>query len=148
MSVLDDLVPWLRQQIAEKRRRAMATAFLPDGPAPAWTYDRYRFGVTVQHSDGYQVGVASRRAGAAPGLGRYEEDLLDSDGQHMELNDPQAAIAECDAHTAILDLHFVRSDGRDLCNEDSDPYPCGTVRALGLAHQHRAGYREEWRWRP
>ena len=147
MSANDELVPWLREQIAEKRRRAMATSFLPDDPPPAWTYDEYDHRVVIQE-DGHQVGVASHRAGTTPSGTPYEDLVLNADGQHIELNDPQAAVAECDAHTAILDLHFVRSDDRDLCNEDSDPYPCGTVRALGLAHQHRADYREEWRWRP
>lgn len=57
----------------------------------------------------------------------------------------RAVLAQCDAHRAILDLHHVRSDGSDLCNEDSDPYPCSTIRALGVAHRDHFGYRTEWK---
>lgn len=145
MTTVDELVTWLREQIAEKRRRALATAFLPDGPPPAWTYNRYEFGVTWRDDDGHRIGVASHRSGAVTGLGRYQEALLIADGEHIELNDPRSAVAECDAHTAILDLHLLDSGGTELCNDCRDPYPCGTVRALGLAYQHRPGYREEWR---
>ncbi|NUR80783.1 MAG: hypothetical protein HOQ21_10105 [Dermatophilaceae bacterium] len=147
VSNADELVQWMRQQIAEKRRRAMATAFLPDDPAPAWTYDEYEHRVVIQ-ADDHQVGVASHRSGTTPTGAPYDDLVLNADGSHMELNDPQAAVAECDAHTTILDLHPERSDGSGLCNECRDPYPCGTIRALGLAYQHRPGYLDAWRWRP
>lgn len=144
MTDMDALVLWLREQIALKRRRAMATAFTPDGPAATWTYDREHNRVVIREQD-HTVGVASRRAGVAPDGTGYFDVLLDIDGEHMELNDPRAAIAECDAHTAVLDLHLLDSGGTELCNDCRDPYPCSTVRALGLAHQHRPGYREDWR---
>lgn len=154
-----DLIVWLREQIAEKRRRAMRTAFIPDGPAATWSYERNLFRVVV-HGDDHTVGVASRRAGTTPDGRPYEDVLLDVDGEHMEMNDPRAAVAECEAHTAILDQHctphtvvdgFCVEEGGECTHAgESECAVCGipdcaTVRALGLAFQHRPGYRQEWR---
>lgn len=146
-----DLVEWLREQIAEKRRRAMATAFLPDDPAPSWSYDQDQHRVVVQ-ADDHQVGVASHRAGTSPNGAAYTAELLSAHGRHMELNDPQAAVAECDAHDAILDL-WQQGGGAVVVNgsvhQGASRAGRGrllrVVKALGLAYQYRPGYREEWR---
>lgn len=170
---MSELVTWLRGQIAEKRRRAMRTAFSPDGPAAAWSYDRTKFQVTTLDSAGAQQGVASRRAGVGTDGDPYEDVLLDVDGEHMELNDPQTAIAECDAHEAVVVAYesaevrrarLVEEFTRDLKKiADLDPgeqrrrysevskaegLASGygmAVRMAASAYRHRPGYREEWR---
>lgn len=76
-------------------------------------------------------------------------------------------LAQCEAHTALLDLHRpVREndvDGDLVCpvcvyvgtdqdaggsrfryREHSD-WPCATVLAVALAYQHNPGYQEAWR---
>lgn len=166
MTNMDELVTWLREQIAERRRRALATRFLPDDPAPAWTYDPHAHRVVIREPHGQQIGVASRRAGITPTAVHYEDLILKADGEHMELNDPMSAVDECDAHEALLDAHpLVGDTGDDMhdpkcgvcvapggigCGEypedwKTQPWPCPTIKALAVAYRHRPGYREEWK---
>lgn len=147
---MDELVLWLRAQIAEKRRRAMRTQWTAGGPPAVWTYDRSRFRVMSLDPGGNAQGVAHRRAGFGVGGEAYDDTLLDVDGEHMELNDPQAAVADCEAHTAILDLYepVKAYDNLDESYEHATGRACGlgeAVRAIGLAYQHRPGYRQVWR---
>jgi hypothetical protein len=70
-------------------------------------------------------------------------------------HDPRDVIAQCEAHTAILDLYGVVSDPANADRTDDRgvllSHPIArrrmrdAVRAVGLAYQHRPGYREEWR---
>src|ERR1041384_2763803 len=79
---------------------------------------------------------------------------------------PSAVLAQCEAHTAILDEHAPRRehtvDGDLVCSTcvytgwDEDPggnrsryrdhhdWPCQTVLAVALAYRHRPGFRNEW----
>lgn len=84
-----------------------------------------------------------------------------SNGHHIARHDPRDALAQCEAHTAILDLHVPANEEplpegypmRFICNtcgsgevhEYPVVWPCDTVRVLALTYQHRPGYREEWR---
>jgi hypothetical protein len=134
---VDDLLPWLRAQIAETGRIAQAAktnlaAWAPG--LPPWESARY--------------------------LGKFAS-YFDTFVARL---DPDAALAQCEAHTAILDAHPCMTDEDDGtqqcgvcvqpggigCNEwpeewRTQPWPCPTVRALALAYQHCPGYREEWR---
>lgn len=67
--------------------------------------------------------------------------------------DPQAALAQCESHTAILQIHH--DDGEGCCTGCStfkwgEPWApplddCPTLCAAALAYQHCPGFREGWR---
>ncbi len=95
--------------------------------------------------------------GTPPAMGYDNKEIR----RHTALNAPPAALAQCAAHEAILDLHVPDDDQplpkgepwRFICttcggggiNEYPTPWPCDTLRALTLAYRHNPGYREEWR---
>lgn len=147
---MDDLVAWLREQITEKRRRAMRTQWTADGPPAAWTYSRERFRVTTLDPSGNAQGVASRRAGIGADGQPYDDVLLDVDGEHMELNDPRSAVAECDAHDEIINKYegasfTLQAHPEHVANNGYVLGASAAVIALALAYRHRPGYREEWK---
>lgn len=123
-----DLVPWLRECVAEDRAAALAARAEwgdEDGNRDS-DWEEWRLSGMLEDAGWYPV---------PQGLDR-----------HWQLHSPRAVLARCEAHEAILDLHFERSCGRGVCNECNDPVPCGTARALALAYRHRDGYiEEEWR---
>lgn len=146
---MDELVAWLREQIAEKRRRAMRTQWTAGGPPAAWTYNREGFRLTSLDPAGNAQGVAHRRAGTGTDGEPYDDVLLDVDGEHMEFNDPQAAVAECDAHTSLIDFwSLAYSKPSDFSGPQWDQVRANakwTVKKIASAYRHRPGYREEWR---
>jgi hypothetical protein len=134
-TAVNDLVTWLREQIADVSARAQAalergTSIYDSG----WLRDK---GIDIANA----VHIA---------------------GQH-----PRTVLAQCEAHTAILAVHntplVLHPDdppslwkyeercclgcGFDSREERVTPEinDCPTLRATGLAYQHRPGYREEWR---
>lgn len=109
---MDDLVQWLREQIAERLRMAREHARV--------------------------LAEADRRTGPAT------NDQAIAVAAFMYGYNPKDEIAQCDAHTAILDRYEherQRFDSELLRLEALED----AVRAAGLAYQHRPGYREEWR---
>lgn len=114
MPVVDDLLPWLRAQIAAALELAER-------------HDEY----FKLDSDSWHT----RSCGYGQG-----ELLMDCDCEV-----PAAVLAQCEAHTAILDRwEHVHSEpgisGPDLLNLADE-----MLAALALAYQHCPGYREEWR---
>ncbi|MEU4804326.1 DUF6221 family protein [Actinosynnema sp. NPDC023587] len=92
--------------------------------------------------------------------------------EHIQsLWSPAHLLAQCEAHTAILDRHHARTvmvvdyeyyePGAQACAEctqvdgpfdlSDDPdyvlrrFPCPTWHDVALAYRHNNGYREEWR---
>lgn len=125
-STTTDLVAWLREQIAERARWAHAAE------------------QAATDSDGYQW---KRMASTAIDAGYclIQTDHADI-GRFVEDNSPRTALAQCEAHTALLD---VVDDQRDsVYGEPGEFLPdewARVVRLLALAYQHRPGYRQEWR---
>ncbi len=52
---------------------------------------------------------------------------------------PPRVLAQCEAHTAILDAT------EDAQSNGEWGYPDRILKALALAYQHCDGYREEWK---
>ncbi|GHH57886.1 DUF6221 family protein [Lentzea cavernae] len=146
---MDDLVEWLRQQIAETRTAATKAAqsvhemharptFNAVVHDPIEWASRWKY----RDADG-SVCAGTARSGlvaVAPWGGH-----LNHAGEHIALHDPVAVLAQCDAHEAILnecvrvrDVHFSDDFTADHLAE-------AVIRQLGLAYQHRPGFREEWR---
>lgn len=139
-SARDDLVTWLREQIAEDRRLAEAAN---GGP---WHVNNETFVESIYSADDTCVIGGGRWGG--------EASVFDSnaDALHIARHDPRAVLAQCDAHEKLLDLHPQSTELSWLCElcggegQNIDcAYPCDTLRVTALAYQHHPGFREEWR---
>lgn len=117
--VFDELVPWLREQIAAERdrdgrvqRRApqLYQAWQPNNP---YAWDEQADDVRDEYLHAAEL-------------------LVD---QEMP-----AVLAQCAAYEAILDRAEQLGPGTD--SHRGLRY---AVQAVGLAHQHLPGYRQEWR---
>lgn len=160
---MDDLVTWLREQVAEDRRAALACAGAPwvdDVPGmvhvdPAairenkWSLGRLGF---VASADNSPIGDAYRA--------------------HIVRHDPQAVLDLCDAHDALLDAYEqvkAKADehsqrfvadlrvGKHIYTEEyQEERRQGQVHAgrrwgmdiavltVAAAYRRDPGYREEW----
>lgn len=159
MSTLDELVPWLREQIAEVRHVALEAMNDRSG---VWRHVVTPGGDNKVVDDlGYSVS------------GHYD---IDSEpwwtGPHIARHDPRAVLAQCGAYEALLDAYenaearrarLVETFTRDLrkiadLGPDEERRRYSEVsKAEGLASgygmavlmvasafQHRPGYRREW----
>jgi hypothetical protein len=138
--VTDDLVAWLREQIAKDRRIAEAAS----------------------------VASGGRWFTTGPGLwDRAGVPLVTPSSQqrpHIARWDPDRVLAQCDATERIIEIHapYISSDlvddqavNRDACSTCDEiiengyvrnaTWPCATMRLLALPFADRPGYREEWR---
>lgn len=126
----DDLVVWLRAQLAYAERVAR------DAGGCSWD---------LPAKAGYPAGHDTR---------------LEAEEEHTARHDPARVLAEVDAKRRILDLHegdhecsTIRRgvDCEGEAYEEIDNYTyvvggdCSTVRLLALPFADRPGYREEWR---
>jgi hypothetical protein len=156
---VDDLMPWLREQIAETRRIA-TDAIVRKSGGDTWAVEEPRIAGWGQDEQDIEV-----IGGGKPIVQCSYEYGGPMIAAHIAEHDPRTVLAQCDAHEAILNEHTPRvdRDGDQVCttcvyfgdDEDEggnrfryrehDDWPCSTVRALALAYQHRPGYREEWR---
>lgn len=118
---MDDLVTWLREQIAVTKtwaREALDRPWLAE--------DNY-----VLDENGGEVA-------------RFE---IKADARHAALNEPRAVLAQCEANTALLDSyaeHLALPEYTPYVKGRRDK-ALHDIRLLALAYQHRPGYREEWR---
>lgn len=149
MTVMDAFVPWLREQIEEDRRIAKA-AYLQLNPATQEWREDYSRGMQVRDAKDHLVVTHS-----------WPNEIA-----HIVRHDPRAALAQCDAHEAILREHrpygeWLRDEfpawapsaerscvGCGFDNQEErrtlDVNDCPTLRALALAYRHRPGFCEEW----
>ncbi|WP_367128301.1 DUF6221 family protein [Saccharothrix sp. HUAS TT1] len=130
-----DQLPWLREQIAVTEmwaREALDRPWLAE--------DNY-----LLDQNGGEVA-------------RFE---IKADARHAALNEPRAALAQCEAHTAILDYADAMARPQVAMLAEELPadlaalVPSVTAAAevgashlralVALAYQHRPGYREEWK---
>jgi hypothetical protein len=155
----EDPVAWLRAQIAA---RMVAARKATPGP---WEFESDDEVFTVH--DGERGDLVGQTVA-------FTRHWADANGGHIAANDPQDAVARCEAELAILDEHYILRNG-DM-NEAyeqfsiiSPPFPprdcgcvtchyasqggvngygiCRTVKFLASAYRHRPGYREE-DWKP
>lgn len=155
-----DLLPWLREQIAETRERAEAAGGATD--AGIWEQGRAcSCDAVVGCTKGEGCPLRGSVVDADGSVVVYDEGAPSvEEAAHIAAAGPRTVLAQCEAHTAILDEHSgveVASLDRDtrgqtftVCRrcrvgERQVVHPCPTRRAVGLAYQHRPGYREEWR---
>lgn len=148
-----ELLPWLRRTIAATEQIAHDAAMRK---GPAWEVcpqPPYRWGQDEKDTEILGVGKPIITC-------NYEYGgLLLAD--HIVRHDPRAVLAQCEAHTRILDAVQRYLDGHpgpctnegvefdDSCelhiewNKTAlEPY---SARLVGLAYQYWPGYREEWR---
>jgi hypothetical protein len=158
--MVDDLVEWLRLQLDEDERGALAAVeqhWRPDGANSCQVY--------VARDDGSNRTIAWCRNG-------YEDDFANS--LHIARWDPARVLREVDAKRKILDEHHrIEQRGlwhkgtgyetefiRAMCvliGDDEDQggsrwryrehaeWPCQTVLFLAAIYSDRPGYREDWR---
>jgi hypothetical protein len=157
-----ELVPWLRAQVQARLDLARECSQGSDGH---WWRRTHVLG------DGTPVPVGALYEGAQlldwdgePGHGEYtvvydEGSPGDAQFEHIAGNDPRDTIARCESELAVLDEHAPYActwPGGSRCTTcaSSEVYPngvavmaafpCRTVRLLGRAYRHHAGYLEAW----
>jgi hypothetical protein len=146
VEVNEELVPWLRQRIRE--RRYLAGRAIELGNAAVWT----------EQSSGVLVTGEPTETDHWHGTWAMGDSSLT---RLMEANDPRDTIARCEAELAVLDEHAA-VPGYDpggpvclVCGVPAGPgyedgvvrWPCRTVRLLGYGYRFRPGYREA-QWKP
>jgi len=148
---VDELATWLRERIAEDKAAALACAGAP--------WSDYVPGMV--HVDA--AAIREDRAFRQLGYVAHTDNSPSGDAYraHIVRHDPRTALAQCEAHTAILDEHARRevasleppTYGQTfiVCRRCTAGwmhqivYPCPTLKATALAYRHHPGYREEWR---
>jgi hypothetical protein len=133
---LVEFVAWLREQIDEDERVALAAAWSSrrvGDNRPTWQ----RSGInSVEDAGG---GLVVHGDGTPPS---------DSQADHIARHDPARVLAEVAAKRAILDLHepyeSERVGGQSCWACNRDGWPCETVRLLAQPFAGRPGWREEW----
>ncbi|MFJ5984359.1 DUF6221 family protein [Lentzea sp. NPDC092896] len=139
---MDDLVKWLREQIAEDRSAALlATA----GP---WRHNpekHWRKPGTVWCEEAVFAGAAGADAMCIAGTGNSDDPQSTADARHIARHDPRAVLTQCDAHEAILNECVRVRENHFSDDFTADHLAELVVRQLALAYQHHPGYREEWR---
>jgi hypothetical protein len=122
--VVSELITWLRAQLDEDERVALAAT------AGAWV---------VTTTDGRSVcGVqALGRLNGIPATSVH----CRADAEHIARHDPARVLAEVEAKRRLLDLH----DGWHSCGVWECDGDCPTVRLLALPYAGRDGYDETWR---
>ncbi|MEU1240060.1 DUF6221 family protein [Micromonospora parva] len=130
MSDVDDLVTWLRAQLDEEERVALA---VPEA-ARRWTLD----GGTIHHGHPTDEVV--------------DWVYLEGGWEHIARQDPARVLAEVDAKRRILDLfEYEQADvslpwGPPTTVPGTRPATASPVlRLLALPYADRPGYRDEWR---
>jgi hypothetical protein len=123
----DDLVTWLREQIATVERFASAAQ------AP-YSGDRWEV------IGGKRVVVrrwpSEFRVADMPILKAKTANIYLL--HHVAMHDPAVVLAQCQAHLwMIAEIEHARET--DTCGSER------LLRLLALAYRHRDGYREEWR---
>ncbi|MFD5217476.1 DUF6221 family protein [Streptomyces tendae] len=119
---MNDLVQWLRAQLADDERIARAAH------APNWSTDGRR---------GLHYGVEDEW---------ITDALTTADADHMARHDPARVLREIDAKRQVIAEHDVygRKLGERMDCQSLD-FPCRTLRLLALPYADRPGYRPDWR---
>jgi hypothetical protein len=146
MPASEELVEWLREQIAEQRR----TVELAGPGVVGWG--------TYRHEDGSMKYTSPVSGG--DGVWVTAGTVTAPDSVRVVF-DPANVLAQCEASEAILNEHVherphataPQEIGCRVCHVseidgDITTAPdgwCRTVRAVGIAFRHNAGFRPEWK---
>ena len=139
MDGMDDLVTWLRAQLAEDERVAQA-ASVDD---PSW------FISTLVDDSGVEffAEIGDRPIGIKVGPNDDDEPLRRAEADHIVLNDPTFRLADIEAKRQILDLCDLEftDTGAWIGIDESSETKWRVLQALALPYAESDGYREEWR---
>jgi hypothetical protein len=125
--VVSELITWLRAQLDEDERVALAVGELRRQWTTAGGYPET--GVTqVVADDGYLIV-------------EVDTDWAAEIVTHIARHDPARVLAQVEAKRRLLDLH----DGWHSCGIWECDGDCPTVRLLALPYAGRDGYDETWR---
>lgn len=129
---MDELVEWLRGQLADDEKAAKAAT---PGPWQAEAHHHRRTGEVVSA----EVHPVAEQEGNGDGGVSTPEDAT-----HIARHDPAAVIADIEAKKAVLDA-TVGEVGRlgdlgPLANSMAED----VVRALARAYRHRSGWKSSW----
>ncbi len=156
MSDTEDLVTWLRTQIAAEKARADEDLRFAEEAGGTWAvHEGGPLNASYLHVDGAEAAMFH-------GWNHRENLVLAARFNPDAVAERATAVlTQCEAHTALLDLHADRVVASlDLenwaqefivcrsCREVGDRQfvqPCPTLRALALAYRRNPGHREEWK---
>lgn len=148
---MDDLVAWLRAQLDEDERVALA-----------WPEDRRSWKSVGDRHLRYASG-SGEAAIAVDVSGRQFEwweqiwvrRATPDQGEHIVRHDPARVLADVAAKRAIVDEHEAQYPDTSyaycrVCHvydlvHDAMPAPCRTLRLLATAYAGQPGWRAEWR---
>lgn len=134
MSSVDELVSWLREQVAAVRQTACDAIVRKTG-GDEWGVGEDR--IPNWRTDEQDTEVIGGGKPIVQCNYEYGGPLI---AAHIAEHDPAAVIAMCDAHTTILDRLQKLGSGND-----SHRGLLYATRAIALGYRHRPGYREEWK---
>lgn len=126
MTAVDELVAFVRQQLAEDERVAREVTEL--ARFDEWDAAGSRVDDEIGRSNWEVVGIA--RPPSVPAAKAIS--------QHIARWDPARVLAEVEAKRRILDLHAPLADYKGRVQ-------CETVSLLAQPYAGRDGWREEWR---
>jgi Family of unknown function (DUF6221) len=126
---MDEAIGWLREQVQARMATARVAAAVEGGDHASWLP---AYGTVVDAADEDWA---------------ITTGTLDEIAAHMALNDPQDAIARCEAELGILNLYRLWA-AEDLSgNAALGAAACAVsdaVRHLASGYKHRDGYAEHW----
>jgi hypothetical protein len=163
MTGMDDLVTWLRAQLDDDERWAVAAnqpyPYSPDATAPpTGVHWQWVAGHDWEPAlpdpvvdefvaePGYSCNLATVETWPSGTTGSamprtYANEIVEMDASaagHIARWDPARVLAEVDAKRQILDL---ATDVTEMSHDTADTM----IRLLALPYADRPGYREEWR---
>lgn len=144
---MDELVTWLREQIAQVRQIAK-DGIVRKSHGDEWGVGEGRI-LSWSNRDEQDTEVIGGGKPIVQCNYEYGGPMI---AAHIAEHDPRAVLAQCDAHEAILN-GYAKLVADDAATRYGDPdarsafcaYEEVVLPALALAYQHRPGYREEWR---
>jgi hypothetical protein len=141
MAGMDDLVTWLRAQLDDDERVALAATAGP------WRHDatkHWRKPGTTWFEESVFAGPAGADATCVAGTGEADDPQSMADARHIARWDPARVLAEVEAKRRIVDWLVDCADKAlhgDWWNLEVDD----AFKAIALPYAARPGYREEWR---
>jgi hypothetical protein len=145
----DDLVQWLRKQLDDDERTALAW------PADQRSWEEYG-DRRISYASGASEGVSAVNVKANAPLG-WERIYVKRDGiglaHHVAEHDPSRVLREVEAKRRIIalceppivDITGPGDTERQYVPGEGEPWGAEVLRLLALPYADRPGYRPEWR---
>lgn len=154
----EELINWLRAQLDEDERKALAATSGPwwDSPVMAAPgHHTIRGGPADWRGFDGSLGGDTRPIARIAPAPDYEGSFVtdhDADAEHIARHDPSRVLREVEAKRKILDGHSPHKRGAcPVCwrvtpkSSRREDYPCPTLRLLAAPYSDRPGYQEAWR---